>query len=363
MKRICLVNLIILNFVLLLKVSNLHNMARPVQWFLFFLTSFLLVCHGCKRTKLDVNISGIEADVVVERFDRDLFEIPADSINQAIGDFYDRYGDFFDVFNVHVIGIGPASSRHYPSYLSMFINDPTNREVYEYTDKVFKSMEPVNEQLTGGFRHYLYHYPDSLLPRVIGYVSRFNQGLFTVDHFVGVGLDQYLGSDCEYYAQMGTPLYLSRKKVPERIPVDVMVAWATQLYAFNDSIDNVLTRMIYQGMLYYFVDAMYPEVDDAMKMGFTEDQMKWCINNEKQMWMHLVEEKLLFSSDPLSIRKLVDDAPFTSYFTTESPGRAAVWQGLQIVRAYAARNPKLPLAAIMAKRDYQEILRISRYNP
>jgi len=330
---------------------------------LLFLTGFILIVASCNRNRLEVNITGIDAEVKVERFDRELFGLSGDSIDRAISGFYSRYGDFFDVFNVHVINIGQASSRRYPSYLSMFINDPTNREVYEYTDGVFDDMDPLNEQITDGFRHYLYHYPDSLLPKVIGYVSRFNQGLFTVDHYIGIGLDQYLGSDCDYYIQMGTPQYLGRKKVPERIPVDVMYAWATQLYPFNDSVDNVLTRMIHQGMLLYFVSAMYPELEDEMKMGFTEDQMKWCFNNEYQMWTYLVEEKLLFSTNPLVIRKLIDDAPHTTYYTTESPGRAAVWQGLQIVRAFAERNQKLTVPEIMAMRDYQEILRLSRYHP
>lgn len=343
--------------------SNLQLMTKPLPWILFFLTGLGLTETGCRRTGLDVNVSGIEATMEVERFDRALFEMSADTLDRAIGWFYDSYGDFFDVYNVHVINIGPASSRRYASYLSMFINDPVNREVYAYTNEVFASMKGINAQLSDGFRHYLYHYPDSLMPRVIGYVSRFNQGLFTVGHFVGVGLDQYLGSDCEYYAQMGTPRYLSRKKIPQRIPVDVMYAWATQLYPFNDSVDNVLNRMIHQGLLTYFLDGMYPGMDDAMKLGFTDDQLSWCVRNEQQMWAHLVEEKLLFSTDPLVIRKLIEDAPNTSYYTPESPGRAAVWQGLQIVRAFAARNPRLSFPELMALRDYQEILSLSRYQP
>ncbi|MGW8314398.1 MAG: gliding motility lipoprotein GldB [Bacteroidales bacterium] len=338
-------------------------MMRLFSWFLFFLAGGVMATTGCRRSGLDVNVSGIEAGVKVERFDRELFGMSTDTLDRAIGWFYKSYGDFFDVFNVHVINIGPASSRRYPAYLSMFVNDPVNREVFAYTNEVFASMEGINTQLSDGFSHYLYHYPDSLLPRVIGYVSRFNQGLFTVDHFVGVGLDQYLGSDCDYYVQMGTPKYLGRKKVPPRIPADVMYAWATQLFPFNDSVDNVLTRMIHQGLLTYFLDAMYPGMDDAMKLGFTEDQLTWCIRNEKQMWTHLVEEKLLFSTDPLVIRKLIEDAPSTSYYTPESPGRAAVWQGLQIVRAFASRQSRLTFPEVMAQRDYQELLRLSRYNP
>jgi hypothetical protein len=310
-----------------------------------------------------VNVSGIEADVRVERFDRALFEADPDSLVVLVERMYEQYGDFFDVFNVHVISIGQASARRYPSYLSMFINDPTNREVYEYTSEVFSSMEGIDRDLSEGFRHYLYHYPDSVLPRVIGYVSRFNQGLFTVGHFVGVGLDQYLGSDCAFYRMMGTPRYLARNKVPERIPVDVMMAWATQLYPYNDSVDNVLNRMIHQGLLAYFVEAMYPGLDDSFRMGFDAGQMHWCRNNEQQMWTYLVEEKLLFSTDAMVIRKLISDAPNTPYYTAESPGRAAVWQGLQIVRAYARRNPGLSLAGIMSVRDYQQLLRESRYHP
>jgi len=336
---------------------------RPFYWLVVFLFGAVLGGEGCRRDSLDVDVSGIQAEVEVERFDLDLFEAPQDSLGSSIEQFYKKYGDFFDVFNVHVINIGQASSRHYPSYLSMFINDPTNREVFRYTCEVFGSMEEINATLSNGFRHYLYHYPDSLLPRVVGYVSRFNQGLFTVDHFVGVGLDQYLGSDCPFYEEMGTPRYLVLNKVPERIPVDVMLAWATQIYPYNDSLDNVLNRMIHKGMLAYFVDAMYPDMEEQFKMGFTSDQMKWCRNNEKQMWTYLVEEKLLFSTDLLVIRKLTEDAPSTQFFTVESPGRAAVWQGLQIVRAFANRNPGLTLNQVLSQRDYQEVLRQSRYNP
>ncbi len=330
---------------------------------LLFLWGIILPGAGCTSHSRDADLSGIEIEVKIERFDRELFEMDPDTLEMAIGSLYHEYGDFFDIFNTHIISIGQASARHYPAYLSMFINDPTNREVYDYTSEVFGSMDGINGTLTGGFRHYLFHYPDSLLPRIVGYVSRFNQGLFTVGHFVGVGLDQYLGSDCPYYEMMGTPRYLLRNKVPERIPVDVMTAWATRIYPYNDSLDNVLNRMIHQGMLAYFVHSMYPAMEEMFIMGFTPGQMKWCRNNEKQMWTYLVEEKLLFSADPQVIRKLTEDAPYTGYYTAESPGRAAVWQGLQIVRAFAARNPRLSLDQLLSQGDYQEVLRQSRYNP
>jgi hypothetical protein len=336
---------------------------RPVPRISFFLILLLPLLSGCGRRSARADVSGIELVMTVERFDRELFQMDQEQMETSIGALYERYGDFFDVFNVHVINIGPASARRYPTYLSMFINDPTNREVFEHTAGIFTDMAATNEQLTGGFKHYLYHFPGAAVPRVVGYVSRFNQGLFTVSDFVGVGLDQYLGADSEYYQLMGTPRYLARNKVPERIPLDVMMAFATERFPFNDSVDNALNRIIHKGKLRWFVHTMFPDIDDGMLMGFTEEQMKWCRNNEKQMWTYLVEHKLLFETDPMTIRKLSEDAPYTQYFTTESPGRAVNWQGLQIVREYVRRNPQLSVSQIMAQRDYQDILSGSRYNP
>ena len=168
-------------------------MMRPVHQMLFFLALITGLVSGCNSHPMKVDISGIDLNVPLERFDRALFEIEQDTLEGAIDAMYLQYGDFFDVFNVHVISIGQASSRRYPSYLSMFINDPTNVEVYEYTKVVYASTDALELELSNGFRHYLYHYPDSIPPRVVAYISRFNQGLFTVGHFVGVGLDQYLG--------------------------------------------------------------------------------------------------------------------------------------------------------------------------
>ncbi|MBN1132795.1 MAG: hypothetical protein JXR52_09240 [Bacteroidales bacterium] len=323
----------------------------------------LLLAVFCSRSPLEVDISGIEYNLEIKRFDMELLDLKPDSIEDAITDFYTAYGDFFDVYNVHVLNIGPASHRRYPSYLSMFINDPLNREVMEYTGRIFTDMSDIRLQLENGFKRYMVHYPDSLPPEIVTYVSGFNQGLLIVSRTVGVGLDQYLGRDCAYYDLLGIAEYLQYNKYPGRIPPDVFYAWATAIHPYNDSVDNVLNRMIHEGLLLYFTKAMLPGIQDSTLMGFTPEQMIWCLNNEKQMWTHLVEHKLLFSTDILDIRKLIDNAPYTQFYTTDSPGRAAAWQGWQIVRAYAERNSGMSLREIMAVTDYQSILRQSRYNP
>jgi hypothetical protein len=323
----------------------------------------LVTFAGCKSDSLDVDISDLNLKVEVQRFDREVFTLNFDSIDNAISDFYVSYEDFFDVYNVHVINIGPASHKYFGSYLSMFVKDQKNYEVYEFTQEIFPGMVKIENELTNAFKRYLVHFPDSIVPRIVGYVSRFNHKLFTIENFIGVGLDQYLGRDCHYYDMLRTPDYMQYNMHPAKIPSDVVHVWGSAKYPFNDSVDNVLSRMIYNGLLLYFTDVLLPDMSDRLKIGFSPDQIKFCRNNEKQMWTYLVEHKLLFSTDQLIIRKLTDDAPTTHYFPNESPGRAAVWLGWQIVREYTKRNPGISVQEILAERDYQKILRGSRYNP
>src|SRR6056297_1061877 len=108
---------------------------------------------------------------------------------------------------------------------------------------------------------------------------------------------------------------------------------------------------------------MMPEAHDSLITGFTTSELQWCENNEEQMWTHLVEEKLLLSTDYMTINKLVNPAPFTSGFPRQSPGKAAVWLGWQIVDEYMRRNKDLSLKKLMETEDYRKILRESHYKP
>ena len=57
---------------------------------------------------------------------------------------------------------------------------------------------------------------------------------------------------------------------------------------------------------------------------------------------------MLFSTDGFLIRKFTGEAPFTSYFTEESPGRAVVWTGFRIIERYMSNNPFGDPADLMA---------------
>jgi len=81
------------------------------------------------------------------------------------------------------------------------------------------------------------------------------------------------------------------------------------------------------------------------------------------MWQYLIEYDLLFSTDQFVIRKLTGDAPFTSYFTSESPGMAAIWIGFRIVESCMMNNRDMTLNDLMGAKDIQGLLEKAKYAP
>ena len=74
-------------------------------------------------------------------------------------------------------------------------------------------------------------------------------------------------------------------------------------------------------------------------------------------------KELLFSNQSREFLKLLNEAPTSSGMPPESPGRAVVWTGWQMVRKYMAQNPETSLEQLMAIHDGQIILSKSKYKP
>jgi hypothetical protein len=330
---------------------------------LLIMTLMLFLTSGCNKNPYKADIRSEDLQIKIKRFEIDLFNTDLDSIEASIPKFYKEYSNFFDLFNYKIINIGGAGQKTYPEYLKIFLTDYLNNEVYKKTMETFPDLSDLERKLTFAFRYYHHYFPEKPVPEIISYISRFNQSVVTAEGIIGIGLDKYLGRDCEYYRQLGLNQYFILNMYRDKIPSDCMTAWALSEYGYNDSTDNLMSNMVYNGQIMFWVKSMLPDEPDSLIMGFTADQMKFCRNNEAGMWEYLVENKLLFETNRTIIRKFTGVGPFTKDFSGESPARAAVWLGWRIVEAYARNNRSLSLSKIMEEQDYQKILTLSRYNP
>ncbi len=326
---------------------------------------FVSICclMACSQNKLDVDVSDIQVEVTIKRFEKDLFGIPPQELKKQLPALEKKYPRFFELYTQYILPIGKTTPDELPVELHKYITYPTTRETYEKVMEKYPDLDSLHTQLVEALKHYRYYYPDSTLPEFVTFISSFNYSVVTDKDLIGIGLDNYLGVNCEFYAHIPIQQYLRYKMHRKKIVSDCMYAFSKLKTEYNDSVDNLLNRMIYEGRALYFTKAMIPNEHDSLITGYSQFELEWCKAHEQAMWEYLIEQKLLYTSETLEIKRYLNDAPFTSTFTKESPGKTGVWIGLQIVKEFVDNNPEITLPKLMQIRDYQKILTLSQYNP
>lgn len=330
-----------------------------------------IVGVSCSKSKTgapqaaDVKPAAKALEVKILRFDKDLAVLDVNNLNPSIPIIKKKYGSIIDLFSDGILGIGKTSDPSYIEGLRAFLTYPVVQEAFSASSKVFtpEVISSLEKDLSDAFTLYKGTFPNNVIPRTFfAYVAGFNQSIMVTDDALGVGVDKYLGANYVNYPNMGFPRYLTAKMVKERIPVDAMYAWANSDFPIRKESEPLLSHIVYQGKLMYLVSQMLPDAADTLVFGFTKMQMKWCKKNEKMMWEYLVGQSLLFNSESFVRTKFIDEAPFTNVFSTDSPGKAAVWLGFKIVSNYM-RNTKSTLADLMKEDDFQKVLAAAKYRP
>ncbi len=331
------------------------------RYYFIVLILLSLSAFSCADKK-EVDVTGIDVEIDAKRFEQDFFAISLDSTRQSAENVHEKYPRFFDLYTHQIISIGDLNNAAFADYLSTFLTEYVVFRSFEEVMDTFPDFSEQNADLTRAFKHYKYYFPEKKVPTIYTFVSGFNHSIVTDEGLIGIGLDKYLGEDHPVYKQLGWFEYQTRKMKPEYITVDAISGWGITEYPFNDSIDNLISNMIYNGIIHYFTKKMLPEAPDNLIFGFTPQQMEFSRVNEESAWTYLVEQKLLFSTDRFTISKFTNEGPFTKDFSNESPARMANWIGYKIVEAYVERTG-ISLKDLLQSRNYMKILEASKYNP
>lgn len=321
-----------------------------------------IVLVSCKPNPLKVDVSDVKAELQIKHLDVDLLKLNPEQLETGVPELKKKYGDFFDIFTYRMIGIGGTDQPEFYTELKSFTGDTIIRSVakvvYEKVDTVV-----FRKELTKAFQHYRYYFPEKLVPRIYTCISGFNQSVVIADSLIGVSLEKYIGVKSPFYDQLGLPAYKQKNMIPERMAPEVMYAWALSEWPKSDNVNTLMSNMIQHGKIMYFMDAMFPKMNDTLKIGFTKRQLDFCMKSESKMWTYLAEHKELFTTDRMNIKRFIDDGPYTAVFSEQSPARTGVWIGWQIVRSYMKQNPQVTLPELMQNQDHQKILNESGYQP
>ena len=326
------------------------------------LLCLVLLIVSCTRNPLKINVSDVSVNLKIKHLDIDLLDTKPEQMLASVPKLKHKYGDFFDIFTYRMIGIGGSEQEKFPEMLNSFVSDTLIQHLKVSVSEKVDTIR-FRKDLETAFKHYKHYFPEKEIPVIYTCISGLNQSVVTADQLIGLSLDIYLGAESPFYERLGLPAYKRRNMHPAKIVPDMMYAWAVTEWPKTDQAGNLLSQMIQEGKTMYFVDAMFPEMHDSLKIGFTGKQLDFCKKDEAAMWTYLAEHKLLFTTDHMNIKRFIDDGPYTAAFSEVSPARTGVWIGWQIVRSYMKQHPEIKLAGLMKNNDFQAILNQSGYQP
>lgn len=307
----------------------------------------ILTISSCKNeVKISKDISENELNLRVSRFDREF----AESTPKELPDLKRKYSFLFP--------------EQYPdSVWYSKQQDSLQMELYKEVMAVFSDLESETQELELLFKHIQYYFPKYQVPWVITLISDvdYQNRVILTDSILLIGLDNYLGEDHRFYG--GIDRYIAAGLDKNNLISDVTSAFSNKLISYPK--DRVfLAQMIYYGKELYLKDMLIPLVSDAIKIGYSEEDLLWAEANEEQIWRYFIENELLYSTDYKLSPRFLDPAPFSKFgleLDNESPGKIGRYMGWQIVRSFMENN-ELSLSQLIAL-PADDIFKRSKYKP
>lgn len=341
-------------------VSQLATTCQGLTIF-YFLFSILI---SCKSPKPD--ISDIEVDLKIERFEKDLFLLDTANRDSVIEQLISKYGDFFFFyFNDYASHwrMQNDSDNSWKDSVAAYVSDQTLHALYDSVVKKFPDLSSIQEQLTTSLRYFKFYFPQVTIPDVITLINGPSHGAFTYgDSTLCMVLDDYMGPEFSFYKFQDIPQYLIWRFRPEFIVPNCMQVMITHKFPFDPVGKKLLDAMVYNGKVLYLRSKVMPDAPDSLVTNFRNEDLKWCNDNEPQIWKFFITKNLLYSQDPLEYLKYVNDGPTTSGMPQESPGNVGTWVGWRIISKYMKQHSEITLQQLM-EADAQMILTESRYKP
>ena len=312
--------------------------------FLLFLGAILFSCID--GSDVENEIEKIPMDVEIIRFDKDFAAAtPADLPNLKA-----QYPVFFP-------------RQYNDSIWIEKLTDTLQIELENEVFKVFPDNDKLEDVLVPLFQHIKYYFPKFEAPSIVTTTSDvdYRNKVILADSMLVIALDTFLGSDHPFY--MGIEKYVSKEMKPSQIGPNVAEVYAFQ-YIKPPNSAAFLNQIIYYGKQLYLKDLWMPNISDAEKIGYTEEEFTWAEENELYMWRYFIESEMLYNTDPKLGARFINPAPFSKFYLeidNDSPGMLGRYLGWKIVRSYMENNT-VELQRLMVV-DADEIFKNSKYKP
>lgn len=332
---------------------------------------FLLIAafslFACNNKEGIPDVSAIEVDIPIERFDNSFFSIDSNDISNGLRKVQQQHPDFYTDFMQNILGVsGVDTNQNTILVTKEFLRGYL--PVHDSLQLKYKKTDWLQKELEKAFQYVKYYFPHYKTGKAILYTGPFDApGVASVNAGIAIGLQQFAGKDFSVYqSPMGQelfPTYISKRFAPEYITANCMKAVVEELFPDKSGDKPLIEQMIEKGKRWYLLDKFLPATPDSIKTGYTNKQLNWCSENEGLIWSYLVKNEDLNSLSPAVLQTYIGEAPFTQGFSQESsPGNIGQWIGWQIIKKFVAKNPDMMPQDIM-KTEAKKILDEAKYKP
>jgi hypothetical protein len=333
----------------------------------------LVFLASCKDDKKEIpDVSGINVDIPIERFDRDFLAIDSNNLVPSLNQLYTKYPVLTPIFLQNVLGLDSAYTEE---GVKQFLR--LSQPIVDQVNSVFNNTNELEKEFESAFRFVKYYFPSYVVPKVVTIVGPLDalaqhRSGYTPDFlgpdFLGLSLQFYLGAHFPaykdpFFIENVAPAYRSRRFSKEYIISDAMLLIVDDLFPDQSPGKTLVDQMIEKGKQWYLLDKFLPTTPDSIKTGFTRTQLEWCEANEGLIWTYITKNEKLDAVDMPTIQTYIGEGPFTQGFSQEySPGNLGQWLGWRIVSKYGEKNPALKPTDIM-KASPRTILDEAKYKP
>ena len=328
----------------------------------------LIDCQSCDTSSKKINLKNDEwKNYETIRLDKKLLSAKnTTEIHQAFIKYPQLYQNFYsrmlragDMKDVQVKKLSiPVMET-----LNKFKSDTVINNILKEIQKEFDDFEYYKLEIAKGLSRYESIFNFKYESQKIGtFFSLFNADVVEFDSIIWIGLDMYIGPEnriTKLIRSESLPQYIKDKMDKKYIVSDVLFGYLmTHNYKYMG--DDLLSKVLSYGKIAYLMDLILPDEDPENKFRYNASELKWCGQNEKYIWQHIIDEELLYEKDLKKINSLFNPGPYTKNFGKESPSHIGIWLGHRMIQDYAKKN-NLNIKEILEEKNIQKLL--SAYEP
>ena len=331
---------------------------------------------SCNNGDKAPDVSNIKVDITVKRFEKDFFSLDTTHIDAGLTALQNKYPAFFGDFLEKFLGISGEMVKNgeADNVIRSFYN--SYKLLYDSSQAVFANFATQEKEIKKGLQYVKYYFPAYKIPaEVITFIAPMDasfktsyglQGDIINGAFLGTGLQLHMGKDFSFYqSEQGQelyPAYISNRFEPSTIAINCMKNIADDMFPEKLEERSLVQQMVEKGKRLYLLNKFLPAADEYKLIGYTQQQMKECYENEQKIWDMFTQNNFLQVIDENIIKNYIGESPKTQELGDASPGNIGAFAGWQIVKKYMNKNPKTTLAELMAL-DPDVLFAAAKYKP